>query len=89
VDGTVIQGSAVRGSQTRIDFGFTWLRRSPLKPNDGWGLSLQSTTGSAIVQCALRNGRAACGSGGAISSQWLGSASAGYRGAPKDPLRKS
>jgi len=64
VDGTVIQGSAVRGSQTRIDFGFTWLRRSPLKSNDSWDLTLQSTTGSAIVQCALRNGGAACGSGG-------------------------
>ena len=59
VDGTVIQGTAVRGSQTRIDFGFTWLKKS----KDGWDLSLRSTSGSAIVQCALQNGHAACGSG--------------------------
>lgn len=59
VDGTVIQGTAVRGSHTRIDFGFTWLRRS----NDAWNLSLRSTSGSAIVQCALKDGHAACGSG--------------------------
>jgi hypothetical protein len=60
VDGTVIQGTAVRGSQTRIDFGFTWLRKS----KDGWDLSLRSTSGSAIVQCAIKDGHAVCGSGG-------------------------
>lgn len=63
VDGTVIQGTTVRGSQARVDFGFTWLRKSPQTSDDGWDLSLQSTTGAAIVRCALRNGRAACGSG--------------------------
>ena len=59
VDGTVIQGTAVRGSQTRIDFGYTWLQKS----KNGWDLSLRSTSGSAIVQCAITNGQAACGSG--------------------------
>jgi hypothetical protein len=59
VDGTVIQGTAVRGSQTRIDFGFTWLTNS----GGAWNLSLRSTSGMAIVQCALKDGRAACGSG--------------------------
>jgi len=59
VDGTMIQGTAVRGSQTRIDFGFTWLR----KLDDGWHLSLQSATGTSIVQCTMKEGRAACESG--------------------------
>ena len=58
IDGTVIEGAAVRGSQTRIDFGFTWLRRS----KDGWDLTLRSTAGTAIVQCAIKDGNAACGS---------------------------
>ena len=60
VDGTVIQGTSVQGSETRIDFGFTWLRKSA----KGWDLSLRSTNGSAMVQCALEDGQAACGSGG-------------------------
>jgi hypothetical protein len=59
IDGTVIEGAAVRGSQTRIDFGYTWLRKSAA---NGWDLSLRSTSGSAIVQCAVQNGHAVCGS---------------------------
>jgi hypothetical protein len=64
VDGTVIQGTAVKGSQTRIDFGFTWLKKSPGKfKDDGWDLTLRSTAGTAMVHCAILNGHAACGSG--------------------------
>lgn len=59
VDGTVIDGTAVHGSQTRIDFGYTWLHKS----KDGWDLSLRSTSGNAIVECAMKDGHAACGSG--------------------------
>ncbi len=59
VDGTVIQGMAVRGSQTRVDFGYTWLR----KTNEGWDLTLRSTSGTAIVECAMKDGHAVCGSG--------------------------
>jgi hypothetical protein len=57
IDGTVIQGNAVHGSQTRVEFGYTWLR----KTDTGWNLTLRSTEASAIVQCAISNGHAACG----------------------------
>jgi hypothetical protein len=64
VDGTVIQGTAVHGSQTRIDFGYTWLRKSPTPSSDAWDLTLRSTAGAAVVHCAIANGTAACGSAG-------------------------
>jgi hypothetical protein len=56
IDGTVIQGASVRGSQTRIEFGYAWLQ----KTDKGWNLSLRSTIASTIVQCAISNGQAAC-----------------------------
>jgi hypothetical protein len=65
VDGTVIQGTAVKGSQTRIDFGFTWLRKSTGKfKDDGWDLTLRSTAGTTIVQCAIHEGHGSCAPGG-------------------------
>ena len=57
VDGTVIQGNAVKGSQTRMEFGSTWLQKS----DTGWNLTLRSTAGTAMVRCALQNASATCG----------------------------
>jgi predicted phosphodiesterase len=57
IDGTVIEGAAVRGSATRLEFGYAWLQKTEM----GWNLSLRSTTASVIVQCELSNGQAACG----------------------------
>ena len=60
IDGTVLQGNAVRGSQIRVEFGYTILRKSS---SGAWELMLESTSNAPIVHCALREGKAACGSG--------------------------
>jgi hypothetical protein len=60
IDGTVIQGNSVHGSQTRAEFGYTWLR----KTDAGWNLTLRSTEAFAIVKCAISNSQTACGDPG-------------------------
>jgi Calcineurin-like phosphoesterase len=56
VDGTVIQGNAVRGSQTRMEFGYTWLQIT----DNGWRLSLRSTNDATLVQCNIARGQSDC-----------------------------
>jgi hypothetical protein len=62
VDGTVIQGNAVHGSQLRVDFGYIWLRKSASASGSIWDLRLQSTNGVAIVECSIASEHTACGS---------------------------
>jgi hypothetical protein len=62
IDGTLIQGNAVRGSQIRVDFGYTLLRKSTTDSGEAWDLTLQSVAGEAIVQCSVTGGHSACGS---------------------------
>jgi hypothetical protein len=62
IDGTVIQGNAVHGSQLRVDFGYIWLRKSAPASDSTWDLRLQSTEGLAIVDCSIGSGHTACGS---------------------------
>jgi len=62
VDGTLIQGNAVHGSQLRVDFGYIWLRKSTSASGSMWDLRLQSTEGAAIVECSVAHGHSVCGS---------------------------
>ena len=59
VDGTVIQGNAVRGSQTRTEFGYTWLQVT----DNGWRLNLRSTSDTNIVQCEIASVQTTCKAG--------------------------
>jgi hypothetical protein len=62
VDGTLIQGNAVHGSQLRVEFGYVWLRKSAAATGEVWDLTLRSTSGEAIVECSIAGGHSACGS---------------------------
>ena len=64
VDGTLIQGNAVRGSQIRVEFGYVWLRKSGSDSGDTWDLTLRSTSDEAIVRCSIAVGHSVCGSKG-------------------------
>jgi hypothetical protein len=62
IDGTLIRGNAVRGSQIRVEFGYALLRKSTATPSEAWDLTLRSTQDEAIVRCSIAAGHSACGS---------------------------